>query len=336
MKLPADIAGRILRDSSLGVRCTREGKVIAGFEKDWGGLPYPPPGFLHWNILDIGNGDCFGYYWPIGKEDDEPIFCVTMHDSRELVPLAASLGSCLRRQWLSGWSDVDELRATADEYSVPIDDLPPRESDDDSTELDESDFPTDEVLYSYDPESPQLCLSAAKASIGRRDLTAATQQLTRALSRLPEYAEAWALMAQVCRQKQDLRGAAAAMMQALTAPVCFGAADRKKLLGSLQRMNDAARPEDDDPLWSRRSELTFAEGVKEKNDFTLFEELIAAYHERGMGIRAVRLRVLAGELMGHETISFRERHHWDWNEYWRKLRVDIETAGLADRLVCLL
>jgi tetratricopeptide (TPR) repeat protein len=335
MKLPADVVGQILRDSSLGFDCTSDGKVVEGFEKGWGGIPYPPPGFLRWAILEIGNGDCFGYYWPIGKENDDPIVCVTMHDSWELVPVASSLARCLRLQFLTGW-DFDDLKLEADSFSVPLDDLPPRESDDDdSAEFDESAVPSDDVLYGYDPESPQLCLSAAKASIARRDLTAAKEQLTRALSRLPEYAEAWALSAQVCRQQQNLQGAAAAMMQALTAPICFGAGDRKRLLGALQRMNDAARPAEDDPLWDRRSELTFSDGVKEKHDYTVFEELIAAYHERGLGVRAIRLRILAGELMGHETISFQERQHWDWNEYWRKLRADLETAGLADRVVCL-
>ncbi len=129
-------------------------------------------------------------------------------------------GACLRLQFLTGW-DFDDLKLEADSFSVPLDDLPPRESDDDdSAEFDESAVPSDDVLYGYDPESPQLCLSAAKAAVARRDLTAAKEQLTQALSRLPEYAEAWAMSAQVCRQQQDLAGAAAAMMQALTAPIC--------------------------------------------------------------------------------------------------------------------
>lgn len=336
MKLPADVARQILRGSSLWFSCTSDGRVTEGFEKGWGGIPYPPPGFVRWNILDVGNGDCFGYYWPIGNEHDEPIVCTTMHDSGEFVPVASSLASCIRLQYASLCGDLDELNSLAEEFSVTFDDLPPRESDDDDApDRDESAFPSDEVLYGYDPDSPQLCVAAAKASIARRDLTTARDQLTRALLRLPEYAEALALLARVCRQQQDLRGAGSALMQALTAPLCFGAADRKEFLKTLQRMNDAFCPQGDDPLWSRRSELTFAEGVKEKNDFAIFEELIAAYHERGMGVRAVRLRVLAGELMCRETISFRERHRWDWNAYWRKLRGDFETAGLADRLVCL-
>jgi hypothetical protein len=42
MKLPADVARLILEDSPLGFDCTRDGRVVEGFEKGWSGIPYPP------------------------------------------------------------------------------------------------------------------------------------------------------------------------------------------------------------------------------------------------------------------------------------------------------
>jgi predicted component of type VI protein secretion system len=82
-----------------------------------------------------------------------------------------------------------------------------------------------------------------------------------ALSILPEYSEAFALLAQIHRQQRNQRRAANALMHALTAPLCFGAKGRKKLLNWLQRMGEDVYPDCRDPLWQNRAKLTFGEGV---------------------------------------------------------------------------
>src|ERR1700733_3825903 len=43
-------------------------------------VPYPPLGFYSIAEHELGNGDCFGLYWPIGREDHEPIVAETFHD----------------------------------------------------------------------------------------------------------------------------------------------------------------------------------------------------------------------------------------------------------------
>jgi hypothetical protein len=124
-------------------------------------------------------------------------------------------------------------------------------------------------------------------------------------------------------------------MEAITSVWCFGARERKKLLGWLQRLDDEVCRGCSDPFWKRRHDVTFAEGVKENNDYRVFEELIEEYHRQGLGVRAVRLRILAGEFMGSETVSFRERYGWTKEKYRAQLIADLEQAGLRERLVGL-
>jgi hypothetical protein len=121
-------------------------------------------------------------------------------------------------------------------------------------------------------------------------------------------------------------------MKALMSPLCFGARDRRKILGMLQRIDEAGISTPNDPLWSRRHELTFAEGIRENSDYEVMGQLIEEYHRSGMGTRAVALRVLSGELMGRETVSFRERLNWSWDNFRDNLRRDVERAGLESRL----
>src|SRR5688500_4381631 len=102
MKVPRHIAERIRAGADLGFECDDEGNVVGGFQQAWGESAYPPPGYLPWNRLDVGNGDTFGFYWPIGKEAGPPIVCTIMHDQWQLAPLASSLESAIRLHITAG------------------------------------------------------------------------------------------------------------------------------------------------------------------------------------------------------------------------------------------
>lgn len=350
MRIPVGVAAAVLRGGRLGFSCQPDGSVTEGYEAGWGGGAYPPPGYLPWNILDVGNGDTYGYYWPIGLEDGPPVVCTLMHDGWELLPVAASLDGSIRLHLLTGHGDGQELIDTAREFGINIGDIaiPEPDPDQEPFPLDGPPWtsgapsgieywgtPSASDLLPYDPNSPHVRYVAAKEAVARRDLVAAEDHLKVALAGLPEYSEALALLAQVYRQKQAHEKAAEMLMEAITSPRCFGARDRKKLLGWLQRFGDDAVAAHYDPLWARRADLTFADGVKEKGDYQVLDELIEAYHNLGMGVRAVRLRILTGELMHFETVSFRERQGWTVEKYRLLLRADIERAGLTRRLVAV-
>jgi hypothetical protein len=65
VRLPEDVVHPILSGASLGFSCNPNGTV-----REWTpstiGI-YPPVGYLRWSALDVGNGDTYGYYWPVGR-----------------------------------------------------------------------------------------------------------------------------------------------------------------------------------------------------------------------------------------------------------------------------
>ena len=333
MRLPPDVAHQLALALSLGVVCDATGAVAVDAGADADLLPYPPPGYLPWRALEVGNGDTYGFYWPIGREAAAPVVCTVWHNEWAVLPLASSLDAAVRLHVLTGAGDPAEWLALAAEAAVPVDDLPAlaegARADEESEELPYWGAWDAEGLLAVDPASPHLLWLAAKRAVADRRYERAEGHLRAALAALPEYAEALALLGLVYRQTARHAESAGAMMEALTAPYCFGAsnADRRRLLGWLGRMKDAtcAGP---DPLWARRAELRLDDGDTESADYRVFESLIEAYHVAGMGARAVRLRVAAGELMTRETISFQERGAWT-SDLWRQVLVaDLERAGL--------
>ena len=122
------------------------------------------------------------------------------------------------------------------------------------------------------------------------------------------------------------------MLEEFTTPLAFGSlAARRLCFAWLRRTPDAALPGCVDPIWLHRHRLTLAEAVRWNDDYLVYEEAIEAYHELGLGVRAVRLRILVGELMGLETVSFRERYRWSFEFHAEKLRRDLERASLPPR-----
>ena len=342
MKLASDVAARIRAGADLGFTCDDDGTVTSGFEQAWGGSAYPPPGYLPWNRLEVGNGDTYGFYWPIGAESRPPIVATIAHDEWQLMPLASSLAAAVRLHVAAG-HECEEWLELAEEFGVATDDCTPRELDLDE-EIDARVPYWDVIragqLLPFDPDSPPLLVHRARERISERrgdaDLDAAEQLLLRAIEILPEYTAAWWELVQLRRWR---RAAApvllATVVNCLTSPLAFGHFDRLKCLSWFKRLPHDGDAADADPLWLRRERLTFAEGVRDHGDYEVYAEAIEHYHEQGLSIRAVRLRVLYGELMGGETVSFRERKGLRWADYWADLRRDCERAGLHDRLDAL-
>src|SRR5688500_9183108 len=127
--VPRNIAERVCAGVGLGFQCDERGALSGGFETGTaGGVSYPPPGYLPWNRLDVGNGDTYGFYWPIGRESSPPIVCTLVHDAWELFPLASSLESAARLHLAAGhaWEEWTEL---AEDFGVPVDGCEPAEVD---------------------------------------------------------------------------------------------------------------------------------------------------------------------------------------------------------------
>ena len=116
-------------------------------------VPYPPLGFYAFAEHQLGNGDVYGLYWPIGHEDREPIVGETYHDEWSLKP---------------HFSSLDRFLAAA--------------GDDDDAHVDPPD-PT------ADSESPTACVQRAREAVKTNNVEGAIRSLEAAVSLIPEYTE---------------------------------------------------------------------------------------------------------------------------------------------------
>lgn len=290
---------------------------------------YLPPGFVPIGDFELGNGDTFGLYWPIGMEETEPILCEFWHDEWTVHPFSSSYEGLLRFMAASGRGrdeglNEERLVEAARALGVALPDALP-----DGEEL------TGVQHVVLDRDSPEACLRAAKELAGSGDLDAAEAHLRNALRVLPEYTPARLAFAQLRRRRGDRAGCAEALAFALGSPSCFGG-DRKRALQDAVRVRDEDAPAlRKDPIWSRRGLFRFVDGVKESDDYRLLEEAVEEFLARSEGQRAVWARVLHGERMAAETVSFRERYGFTREAHFTKLRAELMRAGFVSRIAAL-
>lgn len=234
---------------------------------------YPPLGFLPFSENQLGNGDSFGLYWPIGRELTEPIVAETWHDEWRVQPSYSNLRSFL-------------AATSADEEQYP---KPPTIADDSS--------------------SPRACFDAARQFIKAHEMDAAIPLLERASTILPEYTDAlsllWSQYVRVGRTDE----AAQVAVQAVISPPSFGARPVKALRWICSRSSPSLGR---DPIWLARAnlKLTFG-GVQENADYVALREAIDEYLARSEFVRASTLMQTYAELMFSETTAFQARYGFD-------------------------
>lgn len=251
--------------------------------------PYPPLGFAPFPEGELGNGDQFGLYWPIGREQEEPIVCDMSHDDVTLIPAFSSLN-----RFLEAYEDADGWAE------------PPTVEEDD--------------------QSPVACYTAAREALGRKDFDTAVELLERALNILPEYGAALtSLFGQYMRlRRQD--EALEIALRVLRSPLAFGP-DAKQALRWFKTQKDCPGTLAGDPLWLRRNELEWNFGGVETNStYGVLADAIESYRNCGNAIATVSLMQVYGELMSRETISFRERSGFDTSKHVDNLREYSRTA----------
>lgn len=237
---------------------------------------YPPRGFAWFYDHEVGNGDVFGLYWPIGMEDREPLVGETFHDEWAIEPAFSSL-----QVFLNSITSVD-----GDEHPK----WPSLEDDE---------------------HSPYACFAAARESIARVHVERAIALLHHAIERLPEYTAALCLLSSQCLRVGRHDDACRFAVRAVRSPPSFGrGGDLTKTWAWLSRQ--AHGPDDlaDDPIWLRRAALAVppSGGTKQNDVYLVLAEAAAGYAERDEIVAALSLWQAYGEFIGGETVSFRERY----------------------------
>jgi tetratricopeptide (TPR) repeat protein len=247
---------------------------------DWG-YPYPPTSFTPILEHQLGNGDMFGLYWPVGKEDEDPLVLEMRHDSFEMSPQFSSL-DCFIAGSKSLGDDDDFLHATQEN----------------------------------DKKSPVVLLTKAKELLANGEVDLGIELLKLAINVLPEYTQALCLLALMYRRqkKDDL-----AMESALKAFMCspsFGQIDQQ-LWQWFCKQSNAPDTVANDPLWKHRHEISWVFGNEKKNDtYLVLQKVMDEYLSKDMIIEWFLMSQTYSEYMYRETSSFQERYSFD-SKAWR-------------------
>jgi tetratricopeptide (TPR) repeat protein len=294
---------------------------------------YPPVGFLPWVFCSLGNGDDYGYYWPIGKEKEPPIVALMSHDYRALNPIASSAEALAR---LGKCRDLAAFFGLGRTFT----------DQDNEQQAKQCDFAEQLLL---DENSPFLLVANADAALAQNKPELAQTLYVRAVQILPEYTAAHYGLAVLYRRMRRMGEALRAMVAAIRCPACFRGASfwadtylplehvnrqdfHRKCLYWLQRVRtDESGLVADDPLFQVRDRLSFASGVTTNDDYLIYDDVINEYVRQGKPVEAIQLAMRYGELMMGETTPFRERYGFTHKRHRTRLRELLNAAGLADR-----
>jgi tetratricopeptide (TPR) repeat protein len=258
--------------------------------------PYPPIGFAPFQEHELGNGDVYGLYWPVGREGQSPLVFVTYHDEWSVGPNYSSVASFLRVA----------SRVQDHEY-VP--DPEPAE----------------------DPDSPILLIREARERqrVGRLD--EALPLIERALTILPEFTEARVLLLSHLRRLRRVPEACLAAVEAIRSPRSLGDATPAATWLSKQPLIAELSG---DPIFASRQHLSLAfGGVKTNAQYPLLLEAIDQYERAEQFVAALNLLQSYGEYMYSETTAFQERYNFSLNWFGDRYRGICDKAGLPDRTV---
>lgn len=319
MKIPERYLQLDLSQQPFNLKSDGDGQLLE-WPKTYAFLPH---GYLDTQMFAVGNGDSCGLYWPIGKENSEPLLCDIYHDNSALIPQASSLEGLAKLKHYLGEADDEQL---AEYLALKLGFDLPEPHDDEDQDLNQ--------LLRLDPQSPLNIVSVGIVAFQHHDLQSAEDYFLQALSLLPEYTRASYYLADLYRQ-QLLRqlDAAKAMIAALTSPIVFlNAYRRTEVLKWLQEDKPEFTELQSDPIWLSRKKITCEMYVKYNDDFIIYEEAVQEYLRQGKGIEAVRLRELIGELMQLETSAFRERYDYSIEKHTELLIDNLQRAGLESRI----
>jgi hypothetical protein len=234
--------------------------------------PYPSLGFVPMWDAELGNGDYFGLFWPLGKENEEPIVCDMLHDERALEPSFSSLAKFIEWLELNDWERGDE-----------------------------------EII---DDQLSTVIFTKAKALISGSDIEAAIDLLNKACSSFPEVSEYWFALSSQSKRFGDIETSANAALNALNSNWVFGFPPQG-VIQSLRRPQ-FREVLNKDPVAQRidEIELNFG-GVKENSIYPIIYECVQEYINSERFIDGLMLYQNYGYMMHSETGSFQERYNFN-------------------------
>ena len=256
--------------------------------------PYPPQGFVPITEAALGNGDCFGLYWPLGREAEPPVVCEMFHDEWRMEMSHSSLD--VFAQWLerNGWGD-DEAWEN-------------REHD------------------AADASSPLTMVERAYANTVAGKPEEAIPLLEAACRAFPDMQKGWALLAGQLLRVGDRLAATRAARSALLSNWAFGVPEA----GVLRILQSAEDKDDPVVIMAKQLRLAFG-GAKTNPDYALMQVCIDNCWMVGDMLAALRLSQNRCYVLAGETVSFQERERFDRVQWQRAFGEQCRVALGDDR-----
>ncbi|MBP9892361.1 MAG: hypothetical protein KBG84_10705 [Planctomycetes bacterium] len=293
---------------------------------------YPPLGYIScFAELDVGNGDSYGLYWPIGKENEDPIVCTTMHDGGELAPIASTVSGALQ---LLHFAEIqsDDAQSLAEELGLPQ----LRPSSQEPAGSDAISFwgkldPM--VLLELDPRSPHLLAIASRQHLAKRQCSEAEMLARKAIEVLPEYCAGHFLLARAQEAQAQSELAAAALIDAVLSPIAF---DPRVWFEALRKLKSIRHDYVFEiPLFKLRKKLTGKHIEGDASDAEVFAATIDWLRAKGDWSRLLRAQVAYAEIVSNDTSTVKAKVNWSVLQYWDAVEADLEQAGYSGRLEAL-
>lgn len=255
--------------------------------------PYPSLGFVPLLNAELGNGDYFGLYWPIGREREEPIVCDMLHDEWALKPCFSSLAKFI--EWL---------------------------------DLNDGERGEEEVI---DEQLSSVIFTKAKALYSGSDVGTAIKLLNKACGNFPEVSEYWFALSSQSKRVGEIETSAQAALKALVSNWNFGFPVQEviRLLQNPQFREVLNK----DPIIQRidEFELNFG-GVKENRIYPIMYECIQEYFNNGQFVEGLILYQNYGYMMYSETSSFQDRYNFNLKN-WQSEYSELCKKHLGDNRV---
>lgn len=249
------------------------------FDTEVAAGPYPPQGFLPIAEGALGNGDCFGLYWPLGREGALPLVCEMFHDEGRMVYSHSSLDVFVH--WLG-------INRALDEDAWDDDEWDPRAHDVD------------------DADSPFRLVESAQGHVAAGEPAAAIPLLDAATAAFPDLQKGWAMLAGQHMRLRNAELAVRAARSAVLANWAFGVPEA----GVLRILKSAHAGED--PVVAMAQQMGFAfGGARDNPDYALMQACIDRCWQIGDREAALRLSHNRCYVLAAETVSFQERERFD-------------------------
>lgn len=257
-----------------------EGAEQLGIDKAEVLSGYLPFGFLPFQAHQLGNGDYFGFYWPVGRENSEPLIAETQHDGGLLEPGFSSLSAFLNKTRGMGEHEWTGLPS-----------------------------------FEEDPDSPLTCHAKARELIAAGDFDPAVALLEKAIATLPEYTGALATLAGQYLRMRRIDDACRLAVRMTISPPFFGfGGPVDNIARWFSRLDKGPADLAEDPIWQGRASLASIPtgGTKDSPAYPVLRNAIDTYVERGDVVPALTLMQTYSDFMNSETKSFQQRQGYDF------------------------